>query len=195
MAETAVARKPRLFRRQHLVNRRYQGGFIALLCALTAFVAGVAGWRVYAGVHNALTAAMYRSHLPTGDVWQIIRPPLIWTNLYLAGGSFLLAVVTVTIILRKSSLLIRAIERETDAIDAEDAAPGLATEPLWEEKADKKARAGLSERLRPFSEAANRLETIAGHWEVALPKDAQAMAEELDGAIKLVEEGNRGFQC
>jgi hypothetical protein len=188
-------RKPHPLRRQYIVNRTYQGRFVASLCCITAIVGIVAGCAVHTSVKNALEDAMYRMHLPTNAVWTIIRTPLVKTNVILASVSIILAVVAVMIVTRTSSRALRAIEREVQAIDTPHARkPAIARTSLWQ-GVPESAPAGLRDRMRPFGRAADELEEAAQDWAGRKTIAVAECVQLLDKAIAEIEQGCEAFEC
>lgn len=196
--EASDSRRPHPARRQYLINRRYQGRFMAAFFGLAALVAVGAAWVVYRTTEGVLSEAMYRSHMPTGQPWQLIWPALVRTNLLLAGSSFLLAVLAVFLIARRSTRALRGIEAEVRAIDSPNKVHPGGTESSLSLDVYGLALDGLREQFRPFIEAADRLDDAAMQGEQTLakggPVDTSRLTSEVECAMKTIEENCRRFQ-
>jgi hypothetical protein len=199
MMVAPAAQKPHPLRRQYFVNKRYQGRFIVLLCCLAAVVGGAAAGVVYGVVGAVLSDAMYRMQLPTGEVWKLIRQPLMLANLPLAGVSFLIAAAAVSLIVHRSGRALRAIESEIRAVDGSGVAqPEAEAEPLWHGIAGL-ASESLRVRMGSFVDAADRLDQAAGQWEQVMQSgvvpETSPLMDELDNAIEMVERSSLAFRC
>ncbi len=197
MGSAMASKPPSPFRRQYLVNKRYQGRFIALLCGLTVLFATVAGTAVYVILKGVLSEAMYRMHLPTGELWLMIREPLLRANLWLGGAAILVACGVVALVIWRARRALRAVEGEIRAIGIAGGIARPAAEPLWTGVAQA-ATEGVRERMQPLRDAAGELEGIAERCgqskEAGVPPAAAELAEELDAVIARIEEGSGGFQ-
>lgn len=199
MSNTPIGEKPHPLRRQYMVNKRYQGSFIALICGMAIVVAVLASSITYLRVKDALAEVMYRSHLPTGDTWEIIAPAVIQTNVALAAIALVVAIAAVALALGHGSRLIRAIEAELNAIDASEIAEvQKSTGALWRGVSESAARR-LRERMRPYVEAADSLDRMAGRLEGRVQPDAslatQQLIAELDAILGTMDEKTGGIQC
>lgn len=199
MTTSQVAGKPHPLRRQYVVNRRYQGRFTLALLA-TVLGAGLLTFAVvYPTMKAAVAQAMYRIHLPTSAIWEMIRTPLLWTNLGLAVLSLLIAGGVVVLLVRRSSKLLAAIEGEVGCIDAETPPDAFSRgNALWS-GAGKDAGLSLESRLGPFREAHAKLAGIQSRIEAESREGSVAARSSiitaLDGVVRLLEQGRSGFQC
>ena len=198
MAEP-VGQKPHPLRRQYIVNKGYQWRFIALLCGVALIIGIVAAGAVYTVVDGVLEEAMYRIHLPTGELWKMIQGPLLRVKFMLAGGSLVLAVLAVAFVMHRAEKALKAIENETRALDASRSAPtDHAAEALWHDVSGPAAE-GLRKLFHPFVDAADDLDRLAAGLEEAMNSDAapdgSALAGQVAGVIEGVEEGSRAFTC
>ncbi len=198
MFEKPVSGKPHPLRRQYFVNKSYQTRFILSMSGLALVVGAVTATTVYFVVKSALSEAMYRSHLPTGEIWHMIRTPLLWSNVALSGIFFLLAILAVLVLIAWSARALLAIEKEIRNIDTyNSAAYSGASKPLWNGVATK-ASEDVKRRLQPFEEAAEKLiyradqlRKPAGATE---PMDSSMLAADLDAVLKLIDEGIEAFE-
>lgn len=198
MGTKPVSGRPRPWRRHYLVNKSQQGPFIVLLAGAAVLAGVAAGAIVYTVVRGVLEESLWRSHLATGSLWELIRPSLISANTYVSTASILVAIAAVSVVLRRSSRVLLAIESEVSALDGRDpAGPSPLDRTEWRETF-RSAANGLKVRLRPFADAADRLEEAVDRWEATSqegPPPAKELMRELESAIGAIDECLGKIEC
>jgi len=102
--------KPKVWRRQYMVNWPFQIRFIAILI-IPALISGlVSGILIYQYIQDILNETIFKSHYATGNPWMIIRRPLLEMNTYLFGSAVILATLAIIIVLRYSKKSLKQIE-------------------------------------------------------------------------------------
>lgn len=189
--------KPHPMRRQYYVNKAYQGRFIALLIALAVTAAAAAGVTVYRTAGAAIEDLMYRSHMPKGDLWQFILPPVFKTNLAIMALCFLAAALMVALMLRKTNRSLRAIEEDMRALGTRDIRHDGTAKPLG---IDVHALVGesIARKTAFLKHAANDLLRIAaqGQEQVHLetPAVTPPVEDQIEDIIERIEAGCAQFQ-
>lgn len=148
-------------KRKYLVNKPYQIGFIAMLCAPVILMGIFSGAVIYHTAQGVLAESLYRTHLASGNVGKVLETPMIQANAKLFALSCLLGLGAVLIIGRRASSAIRLIAdrvREFAGTHAEQLPPARSS--LWA-GIESQALREFRGRLRGFARAEARLaETI-----------------------------------
>ena len=157
---------------------------MAALCAVAVAVAAGGALLVYYVTEQAITTAMYRSHMSANVLWQFIRIPLFWTNLFLTSISIILAVTAVYVILKRSIRALRIIEESLHSFEA----------PMDPGSAHKKNALGIDvstwhaenvcDQLGTFGAIADDLERAIAWNEESAPAEPQLRIDLLTPAIK-----------
>ncbi|MBI5095232.1 MAG: hypothetical protein HZB26_22710 [Candidatus Hydrogenedentes bacterium] len=195
--ETPTGSNQRPPRRRYFINKRYQGRFIGWLCFLAVTTSAATGGVVYVCVKNAVLDMMYRSHMPTRDVWKVIMPPLVEINLIMVTAIVVVAAVSVILIMRSAKRALRVLESDIRSVTTKSARPASASKPFGLD-AHALAREGLCERMKPFVEVAVSLERMAARGRKALQSEDTTnifpSAPEIEQTVSTLEEGCRTFQ-
>lgn len=171
-----------IFRRRFFVQRRFQGRFIAIFCALALLAAVVAAAATGIAVDAVLKEAMFRAHISERSTGEIVLPVLLNVNVLVSAVATLVSVLVAAVVFRRSAahlghLCERLAEWEARLGELRD---GGSDPPCLDEqcgwaldlgRAVLLADASLRARYRPLAERAARTAGTARRCETALAQE------------------------